>query len=140
MCRAPALTACYNEGITNHKFALHLIRDSTVIPNYRPHSEHPQETTTSRLGTSGLRPDTSALRAGCCVQGTLVPAFTGTPFVGLVNGFASPIFAPDGACLLSLGSQQVHKSCGNLLMHVAQVAKATLAALPVRLPCAFSCL
>ena len=38
--------------ITKHQFALHLIRDSTVIPNSLPQSEHPQETTTSRPGAN----------------------------------------------------------------------------------------
>ena len=47
--------------ITKHQFALHLIRDSTVIPNQLPQSEHPQETATSRPGTN-----TAPERASTC--------------------------------------------------------------------------
>ena len=47
--------ACYlqrKDMTTQHQFALHLLGDSTVIPNYLPQSEHPPETTTSRPGTN----------------------------------------------------------------------------------------
>ena len=38
--------------VAKHQFALHFIRDSTVMPDYLPQSEHPPETTTSRPGTN----------------------------------------------------------------------------------------
>ena len=63
---------CHSKGaILKHQFALHLIRDSTDRPNYLPQSEHPQETTTSRLGTnaavSGAGRQASRKRRHCTV-------------------------------------------------------------------------
>ena len=77
--------------ITKHQFALHLIRDSAVIPNSLPQYEHPQETTTS--AALGCLP--AALRGWCWGSGQRSSAALLQPFS---DRLLPPTSAPQVRC------------------------------------------